>query len=333
MKNLIPKFTEKADLFVFLRANKSKLIAQKKALPTVSDDLEFGYTKTENIKTIGTKAAAAKDEPIEGELPVDVIANLSGYCDSQMDVMIKDSWKKSIDEVGPSGQKIVYHLKNHDYTMDAIVGKNPVFSSRDLDLSMFNIATDIKKAQALICSSIVMKSYDEKLFNLYQDGQVLNHSIGLQYIQILLCLDSTEEEDVQEKKNFDKYYPQVINKDKIDNYGYFWAVVEAKILEVSAVLYGANPITPTLNNSGQPSKEDTNIEPLESTPKTEENKTIEKSIIGCRKCNFLFVPKEEEDNQNCPNCGQYVSIQSTTIMLQNDNVFDWKKAIKETQFI
>ena len=329
MKNLIPKFTEKSDLFAFLRENKSKLIAQKKALPTISDDLEFGYTKTATVKTFGTKA---KDnaEPVEGELPVDIIANMSGYCDSQQDVMLRDSWKKSITEVGPSGQKIVYHLKNHDYSMDAIVGKNPVFTSRDIDLSMFNIATDIKKAQALICSSTVMQKYDEKLYNLYEDGQVLNHSIGLQYINIVLCLDSTEEEDVQEKKNWDKYYPQVINKDKVDNYGFFWAVIEAKILEVSAVLYGSNPITNVLN-SGQPSKEDTNIEPPTGTPKTEETPTIQKTVIGCPKCNYLFVPKE--GTQSCPNCGQFVSPNSNTIMLHDATDFDWKKAIQETHFI
>ena len=213
--------------------------------------------------------------------------------------------------------------------MDAIIGKDPSFSSMDLDLSIFNITTDIKKAQALICSSVVMESYDEKIYALYKDNQVKQHSIGLQYINLLLCVDSTEEEDAQEKKNWDKYYPQVINKDKVDNYGFFWAVVEAKILEVSAVLYGANILTPVLS-SGQPPKEDTGIQPPISTVSTEEKKEI-KSVIGCTDCDYLFVP-QPDGTPKCPNCGCYVSPNSTTIML-SDESFDWKKAIEDTVFI
>lgn len=327
MKNLIPEFASKSELFSYLRTNKSKLISQKKALPTTSDDLEFGYTKTTGTKAFGTKA---KDnaEPVDGELPVDIVANMSGWCDSQMDVMIKDSWKKSISEVSASGQKLSYHLADHNYSMSAILGKDPEFYSKDLDLSLFNITTDIKKAQGLICSSTVMRSYDEKVFNLYSDGQVKQHSIGLQYLQIAMCMDSTEEEDKEYKKNWDKYYPQVINKEKVDNYGYFWAVTEARILEVSAVLFGANILTPVLS-SGQPSKEDTGTQPSKDTVVTEEDGS--KSIIGCPDCDYLFVP-QPEGTPKCPNCGYYVSPASTTIMLSEDE-FDWKKAIEETRFI
>ena len=403
MKNLIPEFKSKSELFTFLRANKSKLISQKKSLPTTSDDLEFGYSKVKGTKVFGTKATVT-EEPVEGELPVEIVANMSGWCDSQMDVMIKDSWKKSITEVSASGQKISYHLKNHDYTMDAIIGKDPVFSAMDLDLSMFNISSDIKKAQALVCSSTIMEKYDEKIYALYEDGQVRQHSIGLQYIQIVLCLDSTEEEDAQEKKNWDKYYPQVINKEKVDNYGYFWAVIEAKILEVSAVLYGANILTPVLSsgksgmdmsgaanenkniefidlmiphhelaikmvNDYQDKVDDTDllaimaniktsqkaeidkmaaikiaqeeksknisgstvIEPFKNTHNQPHKDTNKKSVIGCQDCSYLFVP-QPDGTPKCPNCGCYVSPNSTMIML-SDETFDWKKAIEETVFI
>lgn len=327
MKNLVPEFKEKSELFAFLRANKGKLIAQKKSLPTTSDDLEFGYSKIPHPKTFAAKDNAAPDE-VEGELPLDIIANMSGWCDSQMDVMIKDSWKKSITEVSASGQKLFYHLKNHDYCMDAIIGKDPSMYSKDIDLSTFNITTDIKKAQALIMSTIVMLLYDIKVFNLYKDGQVKQHSIGLQYIQIVLCFDSTEEEDAIEKKNWDKYYPQVINKEKVDNYGYFWAVIEARILEVSAVLFGANILTPVLN-SGQPPKSGTVEQPPSGTEQTEDEQK-NKSIVGCQTCDYLFVPPATGPI-NCPNCGQFVSPQSTTIMMEE--TFDFRKAIEETTFL
>lgn len=51
------------------------------------------------------------------------------------------------------------------------------------------------------------------------------------------------------KENFDKYYPDVVNKEDVDKQGYFWAVLEAKLKEGSAVLMGSNWVTPTLDNN------------------------------------------------------------------------------------
>ena len=34
------------------------------------------------------------------------------------------------------------------------------------------------------------------------------------------------------KENWDKYYPEIINKDVADSMGYFWAVTTAKIMRV-----------------------------------------------------------------------------------------------------
>lgn len=325
MKNLLPEFQTKKEAFAYLRTNKAKLIAQKKALPTTSDDLEFGYTKTVEAKTFGTKTESVI-AVVDGELPVDIIANMSGWCDSQMDVMLKDSWKKSISEVSASGQKIFYHLKNHDYEIDAILGKDPTMYAKDIDLSIFNITTDIKKAQGLIMASIVMKLYDEKAYNLYNDGQVKQHSIGLQYIQIVLCLDSTEEEDIAEKKNWDKYYPQVINKDKVDNYGYFWAVIEAKILEVSAVLFGANILTPVLSDQ----KNDTAVQPplgTEGQPSQFDLMKAIKSMVMCQNCMSTYST-QDSGSSNCPSCGRYNSPDSNAMEV---GLFNTLNAIAETK--
>lgn len=263
----IPNFADKAGLFSYLKTNCDKIIAEKKAFPIKSDNFEFGYSLKEDVVP-GTgqhKKAGAAEEPTlgNGELSVDVFANVAGWCDSYMDVMIKDNWNKSISDIGASGQKIMYHLKNHNYSTDAIIAKDASIYAKMCDLSMFNIKTDVKKAQALMLASIVMEEYDKKCFLLYRDRQVKQHSIGLQYIKLYLCLDSEEAEDAQYKENWDKYYPQVINKEKVDSKGYFWAVVEAKILEVSVVLYGANELTP--DNSGKTIVEDTADKSLEST--------------------------------------------------------------------
>ena len=321
MKNLIPEFKNQDDLFSFLRKNKSKLIAQKRSRPTTSDNLEFGYLKSFPIKIARAKAAVKDTEDVEGQIQVDIIANMSGWCDSQMDVMIKDGWNKSISDLGASGQKLIYHLKNHGDTIDDIIGKDPSIYTKDIDLSMFNFNSDIKKAQALMMSSMVCEDYDEKIYNLYEDGQIKQHSIGLQYVNIALCLNSKNEEDADQKKNWDKYYPQVINKDYVNETNYFWAVIECKIFEVSAVLFGSNILTPVLDS--QPSEDTEDTQPQKST--------ANKSMVMCPNCEAPF--KMDDDNEgsvNCPNCGQFVSPNSTEIEI---DTFDLLKAIRETTFI
>lgn len=236
MRVSIPKFSQKSELFAYLRSNHDKIIKQKKSLPIKSDVMEWGclpIAKKSQVKADGTELGP-------DEILVDAIANLSGWCDSYRDVMIKDNWNKTI-----SDKSITYALKNHDYSTDAIIGKDPEFYTKNFNLDYFGIKSDIKSAQALMQKFICVKEYDPKTFYLYRDGQIKQQSIGLRYIQILLCLDSNLEEDVQYKKNWDKYYKHVINKDMVDEYGYFFAVIESQILENSCVLFGANINTGT----------------------------------------------------------------------------------------
>lgn len=240
MRVAIPDFATKDALFSYLRENESKIIKQKKSLPIESDDFDWGCLPVNEKQTVKESGEVLR----EGEIEVNAVANLSGWCDTYMDVMIKDSWKKTIQD-----KSIVYHLKNHKYSTDDIVGKDAELYVKNFDVSYFGLNSDVEKAQALMMRSIVSKEYDRKTYLLYKDNQIKQHSIGLQYIQIKLCLDSNVEDDKQYKDNWDKYYPDVINKDLVNKYGFFWAVVEAKILENSCVLFGANKNTPVFSTS------------------------------------------------------------------------------------
>jgi hypothetical protein len=236
----IPEFKTKSELHTYLRSNVDKLIKQKKSLPIKSDIFEWGCLPVDVKQTI-------KEDGIEmspDEIEVNNIANLSGWCDSYMDVCIKDCWNKTIKD-----KSIVYHLKNHDYSTDDIVGKDAELYTKNFQLSYFGIQSDIEKAQALMMRSIVPKEYDKKTYYLYRDNQIKQHSIGYWIYQMKLCIDSELEEDSQYKANWDKYYPMVINKDKVDKFGYFWALTEIRILENSCVLFGANEHTGNYSTS------------------------------------------------------------------------------------
>ena len=103
----------------------------------------------------------------------------------------------------------------------------------------------------------------------YSKGRVKNHSVGMQYVKLLLAVN--DEEYGAEYEAWEKYFPEVANKEAAEEKGYMWIVKEAKVVEGSAVPIGSNWVTPTLDNNAknQPS-EDTDkndTEPSEDTQK------------------------------------------------------------------
>lgn len=258
MRVAIPEFKSQGELFEYLKKNRKSIIAKKCSTPHKSDDFDYGCITlaAKDKSKIGKSAQKSNKVSIkemeelgDNELHAAVITNMAGWCDSYMDVLIPDCWQRTISEKGASNKQLIYHLKNHNYTTDAIIGGNVSMSSKWVDLEQFNFQSDLKQGQALIGSSIVKKKYDSKCYELYLDDEIKQHSIGLRYLKIFLCMNSTDEEHTYEKENWDKYYKYVINKDKIDARGYFFAVTEIKLLEYSAVLYGANELTTVQSTS------------------------------------------------------------------------------------
>ncbi len=92
----------------------------------------------------------------------------------------------------------------------------------------------------------------------YKEGRINQHSIGLQYLDLELAIN--DEESEKEFDFWNKYFDQIINKEKAEELGFFWVVKEIRLLENSAVLFGSNEITPTLDNNVEKT-----IEPSEDT--------------------------------------------------------------------
>lgn len=241
MRVKIPEFSEKKELFRYLIANKSEIIAQKKATPIKSDDFTCAPILPDAHKTYGVKAKGGDFGAHPGSLVVDVIANLSLYADSYLDVMMPDSWAKSINEKATN----IPFLHDHKWQVDAKIAKTLAVYAEEITLSELGINSDVKTAQALMFKGEFSPDINEKLYNLYKRGMVNQHSIGLQYVKIELAVNDPDESE--EYKAWNRYYSQVINKEYVNRYGFFWAVKEAKIFENSAVLFGANEMTPTMS--------------------------------------------------------------------------------------
>lgn len=223
-------FETKEELFADLRENKKELIQQKRMMIKHADSIAH---------VLQTNTIAVKAVQDSNEIKVKSVINTTNLYDSHSDVHIDGIWNKSLKE-----SKSLYLLQEHEMKFDKIIS-DEVKASADT-MSFKSLGFDIKgNTQALIFESNLKKNRNPFMFGQYLNGYVKNHSVGMQYVKIALAIDSNHEEDKEEKATWDKYHPNIANKEDITN-GYFWAVLEAKIIEGSAVLRGSNWATPTI---------------------------------------------------------------------------------------
>jgi hypothetical protein len=76
-------------------------------------------------------------------------------------------------------------------------------------------------------------------------------------MKIVLCINDSN--DAEHFANWNKYYQFVINKPTVDSVGYFWAVTEIKLYEVSFVLWGSNELTGVIEETKRANKEQSEI--------------------------------------------------------------------------
>lgn len=257
-KITIPANLTGKDLHKFLIENKEDLVAQKKSMLKYTEAIEYAPELFLLKEGTATKSAVGEIPKDANTVRVKVVANSAWFCDSHMDVLIPDCWSKSIKE----RKGLIPHLCDHEHKVgtDAEIGDVVDIYSQELSLSELGL-NKTGTTQALIFITDVKKAYNEVVFNKYRTGKIKQHSIGLMYVKIELAIN--DEESEKEYAFWTKYYQNVINKDLIEEKGYFWVVSEIKLLENSAVLFGSNILTPTL----EVKSDDTEDEPSEDTQK------------------------------------------------------------------
>lgn len=236
-----------------LVTNKKTLIAQKKAAIKEADSIPY----------VGTPAIEKSAVKAEGETPsltdattikITAVSNACNYYDSHGDVSIYGSWNRTA-----KNQKSGLHLQEHQNKFDKLISDEVSFT---VEMKTWKeLGFDYEgSTECLVMHSTAEKETNPFMFDKYVKGKVKNHSSGLMYINMVLAMNNSADWAKEEKEAWDKYYPGIVNKDDVDQRGYFWAVLEQKILENSAVLRGSNPATPTIN-----------VEPADSTSAKNEN--------------------------------------------------------------
>lgn len=313
---IIPEDLTGDKLAEFLIQNKSLLITQKKCEMKRADAFGMSNYYVTTKGEVKKGATDAENESLTMIKRTSVI-NTTNWFDSHKDVHFPNIWKKSLQE-----NREQYLCQEHSLSFKGIISDEvQAFTKR---MTWQSLGINIPgETEALIFVSDIHKSRNEFMFEQYRLNRVKNHSVGMQYVTIELAINNDGKYYIDEKENWDKYIDKIANKQAAIDNGYFWAVTEAKVIEGSAVVKGSNIVTPTIDNFKTSS---TSSQPDTSTGA--EAADTEKGMVLCPGCTKRF--HADEENNKCPDCGQFVSLNSTII---ETPTFDLIKAITETQFI
>ena len=232
-------FSTKEKAFKFLCENKKLIIAQKKAMIKEADSLPyFGTIEAEKEVIKAVNYETLKDSKF---IKVVAVSNACNYYDSHGDVSIKGSWNRTAKNT-----KDGFHLQEHQMKFDKMISNNVKFTVENKTWK--ELGYDYEgETECLVMYSEVDKEDNEYMFKQYIKGKVKNHSAGLRYVDVEFAINSEADWAKEEKAVWDKYYSSIVNKEDVDERGYFLAVKEQKIIENSAVLKGSNPATPTIS--------------------------------------------------------------------------------------
>ena len=258
--SVIPDNLTGKELFDFCVKNEDLIIHAKKTAVKWSDNLH--YSTITNIPA----ANKAEGVNINKNLTVKLAISPSNYMDSHMDVHIPGLWNKSIADNKSKG---FYLLKNHgrDFTDVIAAGMKAVTENIEFRKLGFNA---IGAAEVMCFTGEITPDRNAFMYDQYAKGYVNNHSVGMQYVKMITCIN--DEDYPVQMENWNKYRPMVINGNVADEAGIFWAITDAKIIEGSAVLFGSNDITPTLSIE---TKQDTeNHLPANATNEIEPSKSF-----------------------------------------------------------
>jgi len=221
-----------------LIANKNELIRLKKAELKKADIVEWSIP---DFKTAFKSIGETLKQDNDSEIYRTIVGNTYGFMDSHDDVHIKGIFTKSINENGNR----VLHLHDHVHQLSAKVGTPLKVYEKDLNWS--DVGLDKSgMTTALLMDTRIEKARNENIFLDYKNGDINQHSVGMQYVKLELAVNDPEEKE--EFAAWERYKGEVINIEKAEENGYFWAVTEAKLIEISCVIKGSNELTPTLDN-------------------------------------------------------------------------------------
>lgn len=247
----VPADIKGKDLYKFLKDNVDLLISEKKSELKKADAIAIGcdISKVYFVDKDGklNKATADTTPSINGPETVIVVINTTNWLDSHGDVHIPGIWKKSL-----SDNPVQVHLQEHTMAFDHVISdESKAYTEK---ITWKKLGYDLPGQTEALIFATPFTGRNTFMEDQYRKGFVKNHSVGMRYVTIKLCVNEPDDEYYKEEyANWTQYAPQVVNIADAEKQGFFWAVLEAKVIEGSAVVKGSNIITPTIGfKSAQP---------------------------------------------------------------------------------
>lgn len=192
------------------------------------------------------------------------VINTTLWMDSHLDVHLNGIWDRSIDQ---NAGKLFY-VESHELSPSKVIAWPENVKAFTRTLPWADLGRNLEgETQALIFEIPEEKIENETARKVVESRRNVENSVRMQYVKLRLAINDADEDWKENKATWDEVYPQIANKEMADEYGYFWAVDEAKIFkEGSMVLAGSNEATPILYNTEEPGKATSSKGPATSTP-------------------------------------------------------------------
>jgi HK97 family phage prohead protease len=150
---------------------------------------------------------------------VKVAVSEVGSKDLDNDIIDNSAYTKTVSERGPGAQNLIWHLTDHNPSLKSAIGKP---SNIVMEGNKLTFTTNIAKTD-----------WGNDVLEMYKNGMINQHSVGFKSVK-----------------------SELMNKGEAEEYT---LIKEIKLFEGSAVLWGANPNTPTMTVGKSEMKQEVDV--------------------------------------------------------------------------
>ena len=258
-KELDQNFTDKAEMFKALKANKDVIVASKKSKIFKSFEKGIGVSaRPIDISKLDTTSKGILSDPDYYYIAVNTTKILDSHSDLHMDGI----WNKTVnDQQGKN-----YLLVDHKMEMSSVVAKKDKVEMFIAQIPFKAVGKDYEgNTQALVYKVHKNDIIHQLAKDWLESGDDIEASVKMQYVDLDLAMNSNARSDTAELKLYNDNVENIANKGDFESIHYFWVVKQAKnVGESSLVLRGSNGATGVIDNN-QPSGDTGKGEPLKNT--------------------------------------------------------------------
>lgn len=247
------EFKTQRDLFDFLVTNKAEIFEQRKS---IDKHCEGGIGFMLQPDSEAVKQWTDKNKPLyendkeAGVLKRTILSNTYWWMDAMSDVHLGRNEGRDTavftNTMKQRGTKII-PIDQHNWSLDGRIGKTLNIYEAPISWRALGVGKT-GMTEGAFADAQIEKSKNEARYNDYLNGEIDQHSVGMQYVDIRLAVNDPDEYP-KESAEYQKHIGKIGNRQEVETQGFFFAIGEAKLKEYSPVIAGANELTPVI---GQP---------------------------------------------------------------------------------